>query len=201
MHFWICRWSSEAFRANFTADPQVAAEHYATNDCETQSVLRRNCRASANCVKHTPRTLVVGQMAWTEERKTSAKLASLSQSKRRQASASIVKQCCVKVAVPVQSLLQLLVVLGKKNGRIRTTAVLHTTYRFTMRLVSAHISQWDVNLVEKSGNLRSIVTRSSGPISQNWWQREHQDSQWREHQDTQRQDHQWQYPQWRDHKW
>ena len=58
-----------------------------------------------------------------------------------------------------QSLLQLLVLLGKKNGGSRTIAILHTTYRLTMRLVSAPISQWDVKfagtwdstLMEKSG--------------------------------------------------
>ena len=32
----------------------------------------------------------------------------------------------------------------RKSGGSRTLAILHTTYRFTMRLVSAHISQWDV---------------------------------------------------------
>ena len=35
--------------------------------------------------------------------------------------------------------------LGQENGRNRTIAILHTTYRLTMRLVvSAHISQWVV---------------------------------------------------------
>ena len=37
---------------------------------------------------------------------------------------------------------------------------------------------------------------SSTSPSQNWWQHEHQDSQWREHQDTQ-----WRNHQRRDHKW
>ena len=61
----------------------------------------------------------------------------------------IIRQCFVKLAIPTQSLLQLLVLLGKKNGGSRTIAILHTTYRLTMRLVSAHISQWDVNFAGK----------------------------------------------------
>ena len=55
-----------------------------------------------------------------------------------------VRQSFAKLAIPIQSLLQLLVLLGKKNGGSRTIAILHTTYRLTMRLVSTHISQWDV---------------------------------------------------------
>ena len=72
----------------------------------------------------------------------------------------------VKLAIPTQSLLQLLVLLGKYNGRSRTIAILHTTYRLTMRLVSAHISQWDVKFAGKwdsvlKGNsaLRAHVVR------------------------------------------
>ena len=45
--------------------------------------------------------------------------------------------------------LQLLVLLGKKNGGSRTITILHTTYRLTRRLVSAHISQWDVKFSGK----------------------------------------------------
>ena len=39
--------------------------------------------------------------------------------------------------------------VGQENGGSRTIAILHTTYRLTMRLVSAHISQWDVNFAGK----------------------------------------------------
>ena len=81
----------------------------------------------------------------------------------------IVRQCFVKLAIPTQSLLQLLVLLGKKNGGSRAVAILHTTYRLTMRLVSAHISQWDVNFAAKldsalKGNsaLRAHVARAMG---------------------------------------
>ena len=81
----------------------------------------------------------------------------------------IIRQCFVKLAIPTQSLLQLLVLLGKKNGGSRTIAILHTTYRLTTRLVSAHISQWDVQFAGKcdsalKGNsaLRAHVARAAG---------------------------------------
>ena len=81
----------------------------------------------------------------------------------------IIRQCFVKLAIPTQSLLQLLVLLGKKSGGSRTLAILHTTYRLTMRLFSAHISQWDVNFAGKwysslKGNsaLRAHVARAAG---------------------------------------
>ena len=81
----------------------------------------------------------------------------------------IIRQCFVMLAISTQSLLQLLVLLGKKNGGSRTIATSHTTYRLTMRLVSAHISQWDVNFAGKcdsalKGNsaLRAHVARAMG---------------------------------------
>ena len=81
----------------------------------------------------------------------------------------IVRQCLVKLAIPTPSLLQLLVLLGKKHGGSRTIAILHTTYRLTMRLVSVHISQWDVKFAGKwdsalKGNsaLRGHVARAAG---------------------------------------
>ena len=71
--------------------------------------------------------------------------------------------------MPTQSLLQLLVLLGKKNGGSRTIAILHTTCRLTTRLVSAHISQRDVKFAGKwdsalKGNsaLRAHVARAVG---------------------------------------
>ena len=116
-----------------------------------------------------------------------AKLVSLSRPRRRSASTSthsktshfsptaldslgdIVRQCFVKLAIPTQSLLQLLVLLDKKSGGSRTIAILHTTYRFAMLLVTAHISQWDVKFAGKwdsalKGNsaLRAHVARAAG---------------------------------------
>ena len=61
----------------------------------------------------------------------------------------IARQCFVKLARSTQSLLQPQVLLDKKNGGSRTIAILHTTYRLTMRLASAHISQWDVKFAGK----------------------------------------------------
>ena len=58
---------------------------------------------------------------------------------------------------------------ARKNGGSRSFAILHTTYRLTMRLVSAHISQWDVKFAGKwdfalKGNsaLRAHVARAVG---------------------------------------
>ena len=62
----------------------------------------------------------------------------------------VVRQCFVKLAKSTQSLVQHHVLLDKKNGGSRTIAIfLHTTYRLTMRLASAHISQWDVKFAGK----------------------------------------------------
>ena len=57
----------------------------------------------------------------------------------------------------------------RENGGSRTIAILHTTYRLTMRLVSAHISQWDVKFAGKwdsalksNSALRAQVARAAG---------------------------------------
>ena len=57
----------------------------------------------------------------------------------------IIRQCFVKLAIPTQSLLQLLVLLGKKTEGAEPSPSCTQHTRLTMRLVSAHISQWDVN--------------------------------------------------------
>ena len=74
----------------------------------------------------------------------------------------IIRRCFVKLAIPIQSLLQ-------ENVGSRTIAILHTTCRLTMHLVSAHISQWDVKFAGKwntamKGNpaLRAHVARAAG---------------------------------------
>ena len=51
----------------------------------------------------------------------------------------------------------------KRNGRSRTITILHTTFRLTMRLSSAHISPYDVNFAG-NGTLRSRVTQRSEPM-------------------------------------
>ena len=77
----------------------------------------------------------------------------------------IIRESFVKSAIPTQSLLQLLILLGKQNGGSRTIAILHTTYRLTMRLVS----QWEVKFAGKwdfalKGNsaFRAHVARAAG---------------------------------------
>ena len=59
--------------------------------------------------------------------------------------------------------------MGKKNGGSRTIAILHPTYRLTLRLVSAHISQWDVKFagswnsaLKGSSALRAHAARAAG---------------------------------------
>ena len=59
--------------------------------------------------------------------------------------------------------------VGQEKGGSRTIALLHTTYRLTMRLVPAHISQWDVKFAGKwdpalKGNsaLRANVGKAVG---------------------------------------
>ena len=59
--------------------------------------------------------------------------------------------------------------VGQEKRRSRTIAILHTTYRLAVRLVSAHISQWNVNFARKwdsahKGNsaLRAHVARAMG---------------------------------------
>ena len=79
----------------------------------------------------------------------------------------IIRQCFVKLAIPTQSFLQLLVLLGKKWREQNYRHHVHTIS--TMRLVSAHISQWDVKFAGKwdsalKGNsaLRAHVARAVG---------------------------------------
>ena len=80
-----------------------------------------------------------------------------------------VKQSFVKLAISTWSLLLLLVLLDKKNGGSRTISILHTTYRLTMRLISAHISQWDASFagkwdsaLKRNSALRAHVARAAG---------------------------------------
>ena len=180
-------------QGHFTADPQSVAEHYAKEwkrewrdvdkkffDNETSSIrdLRvkhvaeahewaRNLDLSATSIRKAclsfPSKSAIGldQHAFKD--------IALLPDNALGSLGEIIRQCFVKLAIPTQSLLQLLVLLGEKNGGSRTIAILHTTYRLTMRLVSAHISQWDVNFAGKwdsalKGNsvLRAHVARAEG---------------------------------------
>jgi len=55
------------------------------------------------------------------------------------------KQCMATLALPIQVLMQLMVLLGKKSGGSRTIAILATFYRLLMRILAPAISEWDVN--------------------------------------------------------
>ena len=74
----------------------------------------------------------------------------------------IVRQSFAKLATLTQSLLQFL--LDKKNGGSRTIAILHTTCRLTMRLITAHITPMVCQF--RGGILRSRATQRSEPVSQ-----------------------------------
>ena len=63
--------------------------------------------------------------------------------------ASTVKQCFVDLAVPAVTLAVACSVGQRKNGGSRTVAILRATYRLSMRVISAHSSQWDVNFTGK----------------------------------------------------
>ena len=163
-------------QGHFTADPQSVAEHYAKEwkrewrdedtigfDQETSSIrdLRethvaedhesaRNLDLSAASVRKAclsfPSKTAIGldQHAFKDiALLPDIVLGSLGEN---------VRQCFVKLAIPTQS--QLLVLLGKKNGGSRTIAILHTTYALTMRLVSAHI--------KGNSALREHVARAMG---------------------------------------
>ena len=180
-------------QGHFTADPQSVAEHYANEwkrewrdedtigfDTETSSIrdLRdkhvaeahewaRNVDLSAASVRKACLSFLCKTAIGLDQH--AFKDIALLLDNALGSLGEIVRQCFVKLAIPTQSLLQLLVLLGKKNGGSRTIAILHTTYRLTMRLVSAHISQWDVNFAGKwdsalKGNsaLRAHVARAMG---------------------------------------
>ena len=67
---------------------------------------------------------------------------------------SILKQCLCSLALLVQTLLQLMVMLGKKNGGSRTIAILSTFYRLLMRILAPAITEWDL---AKAGHWDSAV--------------------------------------------
>ena len=180
-------------QGHFTADPQSVAEHYAK---ERKRELRDEDTIGFDKEISSIRDLRVKHVAeaheWTRNLDLSAasvrkaclsfpsktaigldqhafKDMALLPDNALGSLGEIIRQCFVKLTIPTQSLLQLFVLLGKKNGGSRTIAILHTTYRLTMRLVSAHISQWDVNFAGKwdsalKGNsaLRSHVARAMG---------------------------------------
>ena len=117
-------------------------------------------------MKHTLENLAIGQTDSTSVPKIYAKHASPFHPKRRSDSTKnsfqdiarlpdnaldslgeIARQCFAKLAIPTQSFLQLLVLLDS-----RTIAILHTTFRLTVRLISDvnFAGKWDSALKGKS---------------------------------------------------
>ena len=152
-------------QGHFTADPQSVAEHYAKEwkrewrdedttgfDKETGSIrdLRvkhvaeahewaRNLDLSAAIVRKACLTLPSKTAIGLDQH--AFKDVALLPDNALGSFGEITRQCSVKLAIPIQSLLQLLVLLSKKNGGSRTIAILHSSHRLTMRLVSALISR------------------------------------------------------------
>ena len=58
---------------------------------------------------------------------------------------TILRQCIATLALPVQTLINLMTLLGKKGGGSRTKAILTTFYRLLMRLLAGYISEWDAS--------------------------------------------------------
>ena len=81
----------------------------------------------------------------------------------------IVRQCFVTRAMPTQSFFSTFSSIGKeKTEDAEQAPLLHTTCRFTFRLVSAHISQWDAkcagqwnSALESKSALRAHVARAA----------------------------------------
>ncbi len=77
------------------------------------------------------------------------------------------RQCVSTLALPVQTLLQLMVLLGKKSGGSRTIAILTTFYRLLMRILSGFITEWDLATAEHwdsalkgNSSLRAHIARA-----------------------------------------
>ena len=171
-------------QGKFTADPQSVAELYAHEwkrewSGEDAIGFVKEINSLRALRENMSRKLVCGPATSIYELSMFAKLVSLSRPKRRSVSTStrsdiallsdnvleslgeIIRQCFVKLAILTRSLLQLLVLLGKKNGGSRSIAILHTTYRLTMRLsISTHHSK-GMSGLQVSGTLRSRVTQRS----------------------------------------
>ena len=80
---------------------------------------------------------------------------------------NLMRQCIGTLTLPVQTLTQVMTLLGKKSGGSRTIAILSTTYRLLMRILSPYITEWDLQTAEHwdsalQGNsaLRAHVARA-----------------------------------------
>jgi hypothetical protein len=80
---------------------------------------------------------------------------------------ALMKAAVVHLALPMQTLLNVMVLLGKKGGGSRTVAILATFYRLLMRMLGDEVTQWDErtaghwdSAVRGSSALRAQVARA-----------------------------------------
>ena len=78
----------------------------------------------------------------------------------------ILRDAINSLEVHVQNLISMMVLLGKKNGGSSTIAILSTFYRLLMKLLSGHITEWDLKAaghwdtaVRCSSALRAAIAR------------------------------------------
>ncbi len=81
----------------------------------------------------------------------------------------LVRDIMANLALPLQSLVNILTLLGKKCGGSRTIAIMPSVYRLTMRLAGTAITEWDVktasmldSAVRGSSSLRAHLGRALG---------------------------------------
>ena len=69
-----------------------------------------------------------------------------------------------QLALPAQTLIQLLVPLVGKRGGSCATGTFYTSHRSIMRIVSSFFSNWEVRVLHSKGNftLRAHMTRAAG---------------------------------------
>ena len=81
--------------------------------------------------------------------------------------AGIMRYALRNLALPVQILINLMVMLGKPAGGSRTIAILATFYRLLMRILSPMVTEWDTkaaghwdSAIRGSSSLRAQLARS-----------------------------------------
>ncbi len=82
---------------------------------------------------------------------------------------NLVRDILTSLALPLQALINILTLLGKKCGGSRTIAIMPSVYRLTMRLAGSTITEWDVkaaslydSAVKGSSSLRAHLGRALG---------------------------------------
>ncbi len=82
---------------------------------------------------------------------------------------ALVRSALASLALPLQSLINLVTLLGEKSGGSRTIAILSSFYRLALRLTGHVVDQWDVttagpwdSAVRGSAPLRAYLGRALG---------------------------------------